>query len=212
MPPLYKVPPLVGNADTIALGRTPIRRRMKRMKLIIPGIVALALSVGCATSRPDNADESVKDAKDIVDMFKKTDPGLDNFFARAAGYAVFPSVGKGGLALGGAYGSGVLFDRARSVGKTTLTQVTIGFQLGGQAYSEIIFLQTENNLADFKKGQFALAAQASAVALSSGASANAKYQQGAAVFPSTKGGLMYEPSVGRQNSSSPPLAPRNPPK
>jgi len=58
------------------------------MKLIIPGIVALALSVGCATSRPDNADESVKDAKDIVDMFKKTDPGLDNFFARAAGYAV----------------------------------------------------------------------------------------------------------------------------
>jgi lipid-binding SYLF domain-containing protein len=178
------------------------------MKLIIPGIVALALSVGCATSRPDNADESVKDAKDIVDMFKKTDPGLDNFFARAAGYAVFPSVGKGGLALGGAYGSGVLFDRGRAVGKTTLTQVTIGFQLGGQAYSEIIFLQTENNLADFKKGQFALAAQASAVALSSGASANAKYQQGVAVFTSTKGGLMYEASVGGQKFSYEPFGER----
>src|SRR5260370_34725977 len=204
MPPLYKLPPLLGNADTIALRRTPIRRRMKRMKLIIPGIVALALSVGCATSRPDIADESVKDAKDIVDMFKKTDPGLDNFFARAAGYAVFPSVGKGGLALGGAYGSGVLFDRGRAVGKTTLTQVTIGFQLGGQAYSEIIFLQTENNLADFKKGQFALAAQASAVALSSGASANAKYHQGAAVLTSPQGGLMYQASAGGQKVWHPP--------
>ncbi len=178
------------------------------MKLIIPGIVALALSVGCATSRPDAPDESVRDAKDIVDMFKKTDPGLDNFFARAAGYAVFPTVGKGGLALGGAYGSGVLFQQGRAVGKTTLTQVTIGFQLGGQAYSEIIFLQTENNLADFKKGQFALAAQASAVALSSGASANAKYQQGVAVFTSTKGGLMYEASVGGQKFSYDPLGAR----
>ncbi len=177
------------------------------MKLITPGIVALALSVGCATARPDG-DESVKDAKDIVDLFKKTDPGLDNFFARAAGYAVFPSVGKGGLALGGAYGSGVLFDHGRAVGKTSLTQVTIGFQLGGQAYSEIIFLQTENNLADFKTGQFALAAQASAVALSSGASANAKYQQGVAVFTSTKGGLMYEASVGGQKFSYEPFGER----
>jgi len=86
--------------------------------------------------------------------------------------------------------------------------VTIGFQLGGQAYSEIIFLQTENNLADFKKGQFALAAQASAVALSSGASANAKYQQGVAVFTSTKGGLMYEASVGGQKFSYEPFGER----
>lgn len=104
---------------------------MKRLKLMIPGIVALALSVSCATGRPD-ADESVKEANDTVEMFKKTDPSLDPFFARAAGYAVFPSVGKGGLALGGAYGSGVLFDHGRAVGKTSLTQVTIGFQLGGR--------------------------------------------------------------------------------
>src|SRR5260370_33833655 len=114
MPPLYKLPPLLGNADTIALRRTPIRRRMKRMKLIIPGIVALALSVGCATSRPDNAGECVKDAKDIVDMFKETDPGRDNFLARAPGDAVVPRLGKGGVALGGACGSGGLVKRGRA--------------------------------------------------------------------------------------------------
>lgn len=177
------------------------------MKLITQGIFVLALSVGCATARPDG-DQSVKDANDTVELFKKTDPGLDNFFARAVGYAVFPNVGKGGLALGGAYGSGVLFDRGRAVGKTSLTQVTIGFQLGGQAYSEIIFLQTEGALAEFKEGKFALAAAASAVALASGASANAKYQQGVAIFTSTKGGLMYEASVGGQKFSYDPFGDR----
>jgi lipid-binding SYLF domain-containing protein len=179
------------------------------MKLNRQGIVALALSVGCATSRAD-ADDSIKEAKDTVQLFKNTDPGLDNFFARATGYAVFRSVGKGGLGVGGAYGSGVLFERGKAVGKTSLMQVTIGFQLGGQAYSEIIFFQTEKALADFKGGQFALAAEASAVALSSGASANAKYQQGVAIFTSSKGGLMYEASVGGQKFSYEPFRATHP--
>src|SRR5215468_1580946 len=103
---------------------------MKQLRLMIPGVVALALGVGCATGRPD-ADDAVKEAQDTVDMFKKTDISLDNFFSRAAGYAVFPTVGKGGLVAGGAYGSGVLFDHGGAVGKTSLTQVTVGFQLGG---------------------------------------------------------------------------------
>ena len=141
-------------------------------------------------------------------MFKKTDPDLDKFFARAAGYAVFPSVGKGGLGLGGAYGSGVLFNHGRAVGKASLAQVTIGLQLGGQAYSEIIFLQTNGALDDFKSGQFALAAEASAVALTSGAAATAKYEQGVAIFTAAKGGLMYEASVGGQKFSYEPLGAR----
>src|SRR5215469_4403590 len=180
---------------------------MKHLELMATGLIALALSVGCATGRPD-ADDSVREAQDAVNMFKKTDPSLDNFFARAAGYAVFPSVGKGGLGLGGAYGSGVLFNHGKAVGKASLTQVTIGLQLGGQAYSEIIFLQTESALDDFKSSQFALAAEASAVALSSGAAATAKYEQGVAIFTAAKGGLMYEASVGGQKFSYEPLGGR----
>src|SRR5262249_42689048 len=155
----------------------------------------LVLGVGCATGRPDG-DDSVKEAQDTVDMFKKTDISLDNFFSRAAGYAVFPTVGKGGFVAGGAYGSGVLFDHGRPVGKTSLTQVTIGFQLGGQAYSEIIFLETDGALADFKGSKFALAAEASAVALTAGAAATAKSSQGAPSLTSTTGGRRTEATVG----------------
>jgi lipid-binding SYLF domain-containing protein len=180
---------------------------MRRSTFIREAIVALVLGVGCATSRPDTG-ESVKEANATVDLFKKTDPGLDNFFARATAYAVFPSVGKGGLGVGGAYGSGVLYERGRAVGRTSVTQVTIGFQLGGQAYSEIIFLQTAKTLADFKEGQFALAAEASAVALTSGAAAHAKYEQGVAIFAAPKGGLMYEASVGGQKFSYEPFGGR----
>ncbi len=159
---------------------------------------ALAAVLGLVAAGPALADDSVKDAQETVDLFKKTDPDLARFFESAAGYAVFPSVGKGGIGIGGAYGSGVLFQRGKAVGTTTLSQVTIGLQLGGQAYSEVIFFQTEKALADFKEGNFAFSAQVSAVALASGASANAKYQQGVAVFTAAKGGLMYEASVGGQ--------------
>lgn len=183
-------------------------RTMKQSRLMTVGIAALSFSVGCATARPD-PDTSAKSGDDTVEFFRRTDPGLDNFFARAAGYAVFPTVGKGGMAVGGAYGTGVLYERGRAVGTTTLTQVTVGFQLGGQAYSEIIFFETDQALADFKGGQFAIAAEASAVALASGASANAKYEQGVAIVTATKGGLMYEASVGGQKFSYEPFGERS---
>jgi lipid-binding SYLF domain-containing protein len=179
----------------------------KRLELMSRGVAVLALYIGCPAALA-YADDSLKDAKETIQVFKKGDPGLDRFFASAAGYAVFPSVGKGGLGLGGAYGTGVLFERGKAVGKASLTQVTIGFQLGGQAYSEIIFLQTAQALADFKKSGFALAAEASAVALASGASANAKYEQGVAIFTAVKGGLMYEASVGGQKFNFEPFGER----
>jgi lipid-binding SYLF domain-containing protein len=84
--------------------------------------------------------------------------------------------------------------------------VTVGAQVGGQEYSEVIFFQTPQVLADFKKGKSAFSAQASAVALTSGASANAKYQNGVAIFTATKGGLMAEASVGGQKFSFEPFA------
>jgi lipid-binding SYLF domain-containing protein len=171
---------------------------MNRSRPLLSLLALLALP---AAARADD----VKDSQETVAVFKRADPGLSRFFERSAGWAVFPTVGKGAIGIGGAHGSGVLFEGGKAVGSCSLTQVTIGFQLGGQAYSEIIFFDSERTLADFKKGSFALAAQVSAVAAVEGASANAKYQLGVAVFTIAKGGLMYEASVGGQKFSFEPF-------
>jgi len=133
----------------------------------------------------------------IVDM-EKADPGINQFRHGSAGYAVFATVGKGALGIGGAHGTGVLFEEGMASGSVSLTQLTIGLQAGGQAYSEIVFFENEKTMAAFKRGELALAAQVSAVALASGASANAKYVDGVTVFTLAKGGLMAEASVGGQ--------------
>jgi lipid-binding SYLF domain-containing protein len=142
--------------------------------------------------------ELIHDAQATVETFRKKDPDLEKFFKSAVGWAVFPTVGKGGIGVGGAGGTGVLFEKGHAVGKSAMGQVTIGFQLGGQVYSELIFFENASSLSDFKHGNFAFAAQASAVAISAGAAANAKYESGVAVFTATKTGLMYEASVGGQ--------------
>ena len=109
---------------------------------------------------------------------------------------------KGAIGVGGAYGKGILYQDGRQVGYCDLSQGSIGFQLGGQAYSEIIFLQTNSNLEDFKSGHFAFAAQASAVAVTAGASADAAYTAGVAVFTRPRRGLMGEAAIGGQNFTS----------
>jgi lipid-binding SYLF domain-containing protein len=147
------------------------------------------------------ADATVKEAKSAVTAMKNADPGLKKFFDHSAGYAVFPSVAKGGLVVGGAGGTGIVFEKGKAVGKTTLSQVTIGAQVGGQAYYEIIFFETAETLAAFKKGEWTMAAQVSAVALKAGASADAAYKEGVAVFTLSKGGAMAEASVGGQKFS-----------
>ncbi len=114
------------------------------------------------------------------------------------GYAVFPRIGKGAIGIGGAYGKGVLYEGGRIVGYCDLTQATIGIQLGGQTYAEIIVFETPNAVRVFKNNRFQLGAQASAVALMSGVGANAKYTNGVAVFTMAESGLMYEASIGGQ--------------
>jgi lipid-binding SYLF domain-containing protein len=148
----------------------------------------------------------VRDAEAAVAAFQETDPSLSRFFTSAVGYAVFPSVGKGAAGIGGAYGRGVLFEHGKPTGRTTLTQVTIGAQLGGQAYSEIVFFESKEAVASFKEGQLAMAAQVSAVAANAGASANARYARGVAVFTLARGGLMAEASVGGQKFRFRPFA------
>jgi lipid-binding SYLF domain-containing protein len=145
-----------------------------------------------------DASKEVKEAQETIAAFKKADPELARFFDSAIGHVVFPTVGKGGAGIGGAAGSGVVFEKGKPIGRASLTQVTIGAQLGGQTYSEIIFFETAPAFTDFKKGTLALAAQASAIAAAKGTSANAKYQNGVAVFTIPKGGLMAEASVGGQ--------------
>ena len=177
--------------------------RARHLSLVLGGVAIGAVALTSPAGA--RADDPVKEAKDTIQVFKKADPGIAKFFKGSAGYAVFPSVAKGAVGVGGAGGSGVLFENGNPVGKAKLTQVTVGLQLGGQAYSEVVFFETAAALDDFKKGNFALAAQVSAVAAAAGASANAKYANGVAVFTIAKGGLMYEASVGGQKFSFEPF-------
>ncbi len=137
----------------------------------------------------------------MIEKVKARDPGMEKIFADAVGYAVFPTVGKGAIGIGGARGKGWVYERGQIIGKSTLTQVSIGLQLGGQAYSEIVFFQTRQALDNFRLGHLRLDAQASAVALTARASADLAYRNGVAIVTMAKGGLMYEASVGGQKFS-----------
>ena len=130
---------------------------------------------------------------------------MSKFFTEAAGYGVFPTVGKGAIGVGGAYGRGELYAGGQLAGYCTLTQASIGLALGGQTYTELIFFENAAALNRFKSGNFTFAAQASAVALKSGASANAKYADGVAVFTMGEAGLMYEASIGGQKFTYEPI-------
>jgi len=163
-----------------------------------PFALAMLLVLGLINWAGANDAADVKEAHETIAVFEKTDPGLSGFFESAVGYVVFPTVNKGAIGIGGAGGSGVVFEKGQAIGKASLTQVTLGLQLGGQAYSEIIFFETAAAFTDFKKGSLAPAAQLSAMAAAAGAAANASYQSGVAVFTAGKGGLMFEASVGGQ--------------
>jgi lipid-binding SYLF domain-containing protein len=126
------------------------------------------------------------------------DEGLKDVFAKASGCVVFPTVAKGGLGIGAARGTGQLLEKDKVMGEAKLTQVSIGFQAGGQAYTEVIFFEDQTSLDNFKKGNFEFSAQVSAVAVTAGVSKNAKYEKGIMVLTLAKGGLMYEASVGGQ--------------
>ncbi len=110
-------------------------------------IIAIVLSVLSMASYSQEND--VEEAKNTIKEFKEKDPGMDKFFSSAVGYAVFPGIGKGGLGIGGAGGKGTLFKGGTAVADTKMSQVTIGFQAGGQKYSEVIFFETAEIYDDF---------------------------------------------------------------
>ena len=142
------------------------------------------------------SDKTIK----ALNKFKKKS-SLKPYFKKAQGYAVFPNVGKGGIGIGGARGKGEVFEKGIVIGSTTLTQLSIGFQLGGQAFSQIIFFKDKKSLERFTEGNFEFGASASAALISEGANASADYSDGVAVLTFSKGGLMYEASIGGQKFS-----------
>ena len=159
-------------------------------------ILILMLSVFSIASFSQEND--VVEANNTIKEFKEKDPGMDKFFSAANGYAVFPGIGKGGLGIGGASGKGTVYKGGTAIADVKMTQVTIGFQAGGQKYAEIIFFENAETYNDFISGNYEFAAQVSAVALTAGVSADAAYEDGILVVTMAIGGLMYEASVGGQ--------------
>ena len=175
--------------------------------------VLILFCVPCSWAWADEYSDTIKIFRDAGES--------GSFFAKSYGYAVFPTIGKGGIGIGGAYGKGRVYADGKYVGDTSMTQLSIGLQLGGQAYSQIVFFEDKRAFDEFTSGNFEFGAQASAVAITAGASAGAttagssagasggkhdattvgKYYKGMAVFTVAKGGLMYEASIGGQKFS-----------
>jgi lipid-binding SYLF domain-containing protein len=153
----------------------------------------------------DPTEKSTPKSSKTIAQFKKANPSLNIFFKKAYGYAVFPSVTKGGIGLGGAYSKGQVFEKGKIVGSVSLNQITIGLQLGGQIFSEIIFFKDKKTLDKFKSKGFTIAAQASAIAADEGTSANVDYNSGVAIFTLGISGYMVEASVGGQKFIFKPL-------
>jgi lipid-binding SYLF domain-containing protein len=161
---------------------------------------------------------------ETVDLFKNAGES-ESFFGKSYGYAVFPTIGKAGLGIGGAYGEGRVYEQGKYVGDTKMKQLSVGFQAGGQGYSQIVFLQDKRAFDDFTSGNFEFGANVNAVVITAAASGTAattgttgtasggkkdaatagEFHKGTAVFIITKGGLMYEASVSGQKFSYTPL-------
>jgi len=147
---------------------------------------------------PKGIEEDVAKGQKAIDALLENNPSMQRYFDAAAGYVVIPTVGKAGIGIGGARGKGLLYENGEPTSEVTMTQLSIGFQWGGQAYSEFLFFEDATSLEHFKKGNYELGAQASAVAVTKGASIDAGYESGVAIFTQAKGGLMYEAAVGGQ--------------
>jgi len=177
-------------------------------------IMLITVMLALALSNPAAADKFT----DTIEIYKK-DGAVQPFFKESYGYAVFPTIGKGGIGIGGAYGKGQVYRGGKVTGTASLVKVTVGFQLGGQAFSEMIFFEDKRAYEEFISGEFEFDAAASAVAITAGAQAKAGtegstagasagpatgkqaeagYYKGMAVFVHTIGGLMYEAAIGGQ--------------
>jgi lipid-binding SYLF domain-containing protein len=171
-----------------------MQMRSRNIALAVSSLIAVLPALAVHAAEDDLRAECQQAVSDLL----RTDAGLQKFMNDSAGYAVFPNVGKGGLIVGGAHGKGCVYAKTNYIGQATMTQASIGAQVGGQTFAEVIFFETPAALEDFKSGKFEMSADVSAVAVKEGASAAANYKQGVAVFTLPKKGLMAQAAVGGQ--------------
>jgi lipid-binding SYLF domain-containing protein len=170
-----------------------------KLKIHTIALAALGAATLCLCPLDAQADDDLrKESEQGRANFLKADAGLQKFFDESAGYALFPSIGKGGLVVGAARGKGIVYQKTNVVGEAVMTQASIGAQAGGQTFAEVIFFETPEALKDFKGGKFEMSAEVSAIAAAEGVSKTAKYKNGVAVFTLPHKGLMVQASVGGQ--------------
>ncbi|MDX5584768.1 MAG: lipid-binding SYLF domain-containing protein [Aureibaculum sp.] len=179
---------------------------MKTVQLkIMTTVLILLLSVTMNGQTGNRNSKLVSDSEQALQTMLEKTPKLKSFYNESYGYAIFPKITKAGIGFGGALGKGVVFKDHQVVGSSKLKQASIGWQFGGQQYSEIIFFENEESFEKFINGKIKFDGQASAVALKKGASIDVAYQANVAVFTQTKGGLMYEASIGGQHFKNKPV-------
>jgi lipid-binding SYLF domain-containing protein len=168
-------------------------------------LFALAILVafaGCGSTAPESkSDADTLDAECQAAITRGKNAGCSKWLETAHGYAVFPAVGKAGLFVGGAHGKGQVYEQGKVIGYTTITQGTIGLQIGAQSFSEIVFFKDKVALDAFKAGNYEVGAEATAVAAEKGSTAAADYSGGVAIFVFGEGGLMAGAAVGGQKFS-----------
>lgn len=167
-------------------------------KLILSLIVLAITNVSFAQIGGWNP-ELENESKEALNSMIEEAPNLQSFHDKAYGFAIFPKITKAGLAIGGAAGNGVVYENKEIIGSAKLKQASFGLQAGGQQYSEVIFFENKESFDRFTNGNLKFDAQASAVAISEGASVDVAYQNGVAVFTHVMGGLMFEASIGGQH-------------
>lgn len=160
--------------------------------------VVLCFFLAACGSTKKSGDDLVTDAQQEKAMIEREHPLMSDYFNSAQGYAIFPNVGKGAYIIGGASGNGVVYENGRMIGYADLKQLDIGLQLGGKAFVEVLFFETQAALERFKSGSFELNANASAVILDEGFSRDLEFQDGVAIVTVPKGGAMAGVSVGGQ--------------
>lgn len=175
-----------------------MKKTLTTIFLNIICVAALTCLTSCAGWDPNKEQKEADQVKITIEQFMEKDPGLKVFFEKSYGYAVFPNVGKGAYILGGTYGKGIVYEKGNPIGYASIVEASVGFQIGGQGFSEIIFFKDQYTLDYFKRGTYEYSAQASAVAVNLGVAAKTDYDQGVAAFTMPKGGLMAEASVGGQ--------------
>jgi lipid-binding SYLF domain-containing protein len=165
--------------------------------------------VGCSTTPPteEKRDALHDDVRSTLAAMRNDSPDFASFLDKAYAYAVYPNVGEGAFIVGGGGGRGQVYENGRMIGYSTVKKATVGLQAGGQKYAEVIVFEDAGALHRFIDHEFRFAANATAVAIKSGVAANAKFQNGTAIFQYTKGGLEAGVSVGGQSFA---FSPANP--